>query len=246
VGKKALIRWALSGIALSSVATAAYAVPIAVVSRPAQQANDSLDWSVLGAETTAIASGSTFNSVGGLGVTITNQTGFNLTRLTQRLVPPVLGSWGGDYLAGEALLFNSPGFPSNPFGSGPTTLTFSSGIFGLGFNFQPNIAGPFTGQIEAFDSSSSSLGIFSFSGSANFNEDGSNPYIGIRDTVASIFSITITGTGVDDRRNDFTLNQLAINTLAVDVPEIDPGSAAIPMFLSFGLLALRRRRRPGP
>lgn len=217
----------LLGLVLCSVWTAAsaYAVPVVINSRAAQGANDTLDWSDLGATGTQHASGSIATSANGFDVTISNSDSGNFQLLTQSPT-----SWNGNFNPGEIVLWNR--------GNGPVTLDFSSPVFGFGFNIMANNLGAFNGQISLFDTGNNSLGSFAYAGNANSAADGSAVYIGARETSASIARVVITGLG-GGTPTSFAINQLALNP----APELDSDAASLPLgMMLLGWLSLRRRK----
>jgi hypothetical protein len=203
------------------VTTAAWADSLVLVSsQAAQGGNDSVHWSQLGADATALGLSSTVNSsVGGSGVTLTLAGTGSLVSV---VCPASPCSWtGSGFTAAESLIWTSD---TGNGGNGPVTLTFTSGISGVGAMIQADGPGQFTAQIQVFNGATS-LGSFTVTSDAN----GDAAYIGVQDQSGSnitsvIFSLTTcVGTCADFAINTVNLNSAPATAVSL-VSSLNPSA----------------------
>src|SRR6202047_1821276 len=152
-----------------------------VTSQAGQGANDSVQWSQLGADATTLGATSTATSVRGTSVTL-SLTG--TSSLVSVVCPASPCSWTGTGLtATDSLIWTSD---TGNGGNGPLTLTFSRGISGVGALIQADAPGPFKAQIQVMNGATS-LGLPL---TVTSNANGDATYIGVLDqTGANITSV---------------------------------------------------------
>ncbi len=155
---------------------------VVVTSAAAQGANDSVAWSQLGADATALSSGFVATSSLGMGVTVALTAANSLTAV---VCPATPCSWTGTgFSSGDTLIWTSD---AGNGGNGPLTLTFAQGVSGAGALIQADGAGPFTAQIQAFNGNTL-LGSFTVASDSN----GDATYIGVADqTGSNITSVSL-------------------------------------------------------
>lgn len=195
-----------------------YAVPVLVTNLAGQDQNDSVNWVQFGSPITNVPSGSIASSAQGNSITATTGSSFSIRT-------PGTG-WISGFNPGDIILYNG--------GGGPVTLAFANAVRGVGFFFENDAFGNFTANLEAFDSSNTSLGIFSVPGNSG---DAAQTYLGVLDTSNSISRVVITA---DNGPDSFAIGSLAISA---SVPEMDGATAAMPMTLILGMLVLLAERR---
>ncbi len=147
-----------------------------IMSKASQSANDSINWSQLGGNATALTASFPASSTNGLGLTCTLAADGGLTAV---VCPATPCSWGGvssGIAAADELIWTSD---TGNSGNGPLSLTFSSKVAGGGAFVQADTPGAFTAKIEAFNGVSS-LGSFTEAS----NGTGDPIYIGIKDNTA--------------------------------------------------------------
>jgi hypothetical protein len=196
---------ALAAFASAAPLSAQYA---AVTTRGGIGGTGLLDWGALGAENTVVPSPTTTGvpGIAGLNATVSEASG-SLERRNQN------SGWAGNFTNGDRLLWTTTR-------GGPLTILFNSSVFAVGANYMTDNFGAFTGQIEAFNSSNISLGIFGFSGNATSANDGTAIFAGVSSTLGDIRKITITGLTATNNPNDFAINQLSVRANAnTTVPE---------------------------
>ena len=211
---------ALAGATLATLATAHASQALTLVTdRTALDANETLDWSVLGPQFTSVDSPLTAPASGGTQVTGSLPSG-SFQRRDQS------SSWSGNFASGEALLWN--------LGNGPMQFSFSNALRGGGAQIQNNFFGPFTAVIEAFNSGGTSLGSVTRAGDSTGAGDGSAIFIGLLSDQADIARITFNVNG----SNSFAINNLSLNTTATAIPT----PALLPGLIGLGVAALRKRK----
>lgn len=196
-------------------------------------ANDTAVWSQLGADQATIPHSFAATSAGGLAITGTFATSTGQVAVTCPATPTC--SWttsGTGIAAGDSLIWTiDPN--ANPGNDGPLTLAFPS-VFGAGAWIQADEASPvgaFTAQIQAFKGATS-LGTVS----ETSNTNGDPIFIGVKDSLAEISSLTFSLTAVpaNSSNNDFALDTLLLETTA---PE--PDSLVL---LALGLMVIAGAR----
>ena len=181
-----------------------------VTSQAAQSANDSISWSVLGADATPVPATFSHPSAGGLGITGT-LVGPN--SLVSVVCPAASCSWGGStgFVASDHLIWTADAGVS---GNGPLKLAFGSKIFGAGAKIQADGPSQFTAKVEAFNGAVS-LGFFTVAS----NVAGDATYIGVKDsTAANISSIVFSVTACQGDCSDFAIDTVFIKKPASGTP----------------------------
>lgn len=202
---------------------ASEAVPVIVTSRGALGGTDSFDWGALGLEGVVVADPFALLSTGGTRTaTVENPLG-SIRRMNQS------SAWTGNFAPGDRLLWTDQ--------AGYFSIAFDNPVFGAGAQFQTDIFGSFTAQLDVYDGFGVFITQFLLPGNSTPSGDNSAIFLGVLDTSASIgridYSISLVPLG------DFAINQLDIVTGDVEaVPE--PGTLAL---ISVGLLAMRARHR---
>jgi hypothetical protein len=203
-------------------AISAQAAVLFVNNRAGLGANDAVDWSQLGSSRTTLSNPFSATSTGGLGVTGQFIGGAGQSQDQGN-------GWIGNFATGDALVWSNGS-------NGPLTLTFANTVAGVGTQIQTDVFGSFTGSIEAFDSSNTSLGLFSgLTGVSDVSGNNSAVFWGISSTSSDIKSIVF---NAFNGGNNFAINQLSLvnpNAVAA-VPEpftivgtLIGSTAALPM-----------------
>jgi len=188
--------------------------------RAAFGANDTMDWTTVGAEFAVIANPFIGTSNGGLNMTVSQSGTSSFQRRTMGT------SWNGNFTDGPNLLWTRGT-------NGPISIAFASAIRGVGFQINPNNSDTST-TIQLFDTANVSLGLFNLT--TNDRSTSSASFLGFSSSMVDIARISISQSPF----NDFTINQLSLIT-ASTIPE--PATLAI---FGLGLTALgfaRRRKR---
>jgi len=211
------------------VAVPAYSSPVLVTLPSSLGANDSVNWSQLGADQATIPNSFSATSTGGRAVTGNFGTS---TGQVAVVCPAAACSWttsGTGISAGDSLIWTvNPS--ANPGNDGPLTLRIPS-ILGVGAWIQANetdVIGSFTAQIQPFNGSTP-LGTFTVTSNSN----GDPVFIGVLDSIAEINSVTFSLTAVpaDASVADFAMDKMLITAAAA----AEPGSF---VFLGTGLAGL--------
>jgi hypothetical protein len=189
-------------------------------SRGAFPGNDYVDWSGFGVNSTPVPSGSAISSNLGLSMTVANANSSSLERRDQG------SGWSGNFAPGDALIWTRGS-------NGPLEITFASPIFGAGAQIQQNQFGAFTGYIEAFDATNTSLGSFTLPGNSTAAGDNSAIFMGVFDSLGSIkrliFNVNTT---------DLAINRMDLAGVAVPLP----GSLLLLGSSLLGLVGLRLKK----
>jgi 6-phosphogluconolactonase len=187
-----------------------------ITSRQALGADDTVDWSTLGAPFTAVP----------LKASVTSPKGFGLTIdiMAVTATPPIVFPTGPEpsiataFARGDFILFTggeNPQFPGleNP---SPITITFAKPVFGAGANLQPDdectTTCPYTGIIQAFDKNNRLIGTFKAPGISSRNLDDSAPFYGIRSNRANISKIVFSIDPAVSGPHPISINALSLVT----------------------------------
>ena len=205
-----------------TIATSAHAATVGVSSAAALGANDSIDWSQLGASLTIVAGPASVTSAGGVAATV-NDPGGILQRVDQGT--PI--GWNGNFADGTPLLWDA--------NLGDITIDFSSPVYGVGAQIQNVDDGKFTATVTSGGTVYNLPGWSDIPGVG----DGSAIFIGLlSDTAISSIVFHTVGAGGDE---GFAIGPLLLKTVE-GVPE--PAAWAL-MIGGVGMVggALRRRQR---
>jgi PEP-CTERM motif len=187
-------------------------------------ANDSVDWGVLGPPFTDVSNPFTVNSVGGVGLTVSQASGDFLTMQQNT-------TWAGNFAPLDNLLWTQ--------GGGPMTIDFNQALGAVGTQIQADFYGDFVARITALDSMGNAIGSFTEAGTSNGNSDGSAIFIGVAG--GGIYGITLSLDSASNAPGDFAINTLLIGPGAVPEPStLVLGAIAA---LGLGGYALRRKLR---
>ncbi|MGH7840627.1 MAG: hypothetical protein ACREQT_03815 [Candidatus Binataceae bacterium] len=190
---------------------------VQITSQGAQSANDSVYWSQLGGDATALLPSFSATSAGAVSVT-GNLSGPNsLTSVVCPASPSC--SWAAvgfacrDTLVWTADVGNS--------GNGPLTLNFGSPISGAGALIQADGPSQFTAEITAFNGGSP-LGSFTQTSDSN----GDATYLGVQDNSgANITSVEFQLTSCQGDCTDFAIGTLSLNDSGDATPTPSPTPA---------------------
>ncbi|HEV2489577.1 MAG TPA: Ig-like domain-containing protein [Candidatus Acidoferrales bacterium] len=179
-----------------------------VTSVAGQAANDTVNWSQLGADQTVLGASFGATSGGGVGITV-SLAGANSIVSVDCVATPCSWEGGPALTAGDSLIWTSDNGNS---GNGPITFTFSKSLSGAGAFVQANAPGQFTVQIQAFNGTTL-LGTFSETSDAS----GDAMYIGLMDSTGPnitkvTFSLTACGPEDSSGCTDFAVDTLNLNT----------------------------------
>lgn len=218
-------------IALLLCVAYAHAQVTLVTDRSNLNANDYVDWGVLGPTYTTVSNPAALNSNGGVAIQAEVVEPGTMMRLDQS------AGWAGCFTPGDRLLWTG-------YEQGPMVITFGQPVMSVGSQIQWNGLGQYTARITAYDSADNLLGYVTRDGLSNFDGDSTALFIGIADSngLATIQRIVFSLENVPSRSKDFTINQLDFRTRNMEVPE--PGSLALlgGLTVASSLFILRRRR----
>ena len=195
---------------------------LSLVTSPADlNANDSVDWGVLGSTFTDVSNPFTVNSGGGVGLTVSQASGdFQLRQQGN--------GWSGNFNPGDNVLWTQ--------GGGPMTIMFSQALQGVGAQIQTDYYGAFTAQITVLDSLGNPIASFTEAGNSNSNGDGSAIFLGV--TGGGIYGITYSMVS-GNQLGDFAINTLGLNTQSV--PE--PSTFVLGVIEALGVFGVARGRK---
>lgn len=202
-----------------------------VTSRPALGGNDYVDWGVLGPKFTRVSNPVSLSSNGGLGLVVSKPTPGPFERRDQEDYDFwSWDGWAGNFAPGDRLLWTRNQV-------GPIEIVFATPVLGAGAQIQPDINGPFTGRISAYDAANNLLGSFSLAGNSGGGMDNSAIFLGVLSSSAVIKKVVF---DVDDTTQDFAINRLDLVTQggASAIPE--PGTL---LLMSVGGLAIGLGKR---
>lgn len=144
------------------------------------------------------------------------------------------GSAVGGFLPTDTLLSQLPGNLSDPI-----LVGFSTPVSGVGAQIESLLSGPFTGQMDVFDTGGTLLGEITVDATTTTVDDGSAPFIGAISTASDIsyviFSVN-NGNPLFPKAGD-----VAINGLDFAVPE--PFTLSLFGAGILGAGAIRRRKK---
>ena len=199
------------------VAKTAWSDTLTLVTSPSgQSANDSLNWSQLGADGTVLAA--SFSGKTALG-SIVNVSLAGANSVVSVVCSATPCSWTGlGFTTGHGLLWTSDALNG---GNGPVTLSFTKGMAGLGAFVQADLPGAFTVKVQVFNGGTS-LGSFTVPSSS-----GSATYIGVLDQTgpnitSAVFSLTTCVTTC----TDFAVDTVAITT-TLPAPKVHLSSTSL-------------------
>lgn len=218
-------------IALLLCVAYAHAQVTLVTDRSNLNANDCVDWGVLGPVYTSLSNPTALTSNGGVAIQAEVVEPGLMLRLDQS------AGWDGCFTPGDRLLYTG-------YEQGPLVITFGQPVISVGSQIQWNGLGAYTARITAYDGADNPLGYVTRDGLSNFDGDGTALFIGVADSngLPSIQRIVFSLENVPNRSKDFTINQLDFRTRNTEVPE--PGSLALlaGVGVASSLFLLRRRR----
>ncbi len=211
--RKQLILIPLIALALT---VPAFATITYIGSQAGLGADDSVNWSQLGGDQTALGGFSAASALS-VGVTGSFSAGNGLVAVVCPASPNCSWTTSGTGMnGGDSALWafdNSSGL-----GTGPLTLTFATGVVGAGAWLQADTTGTYTASIQAF-SGATSLGTFTMTSDAN----GDPIFMGVLQSPAAaniteiIFSLTSCSSGCTNN-GDFAIDTLLM-TDGAGVPE---------------------------
>lgn len=236
----------------STVAQALTFVP----SRAALEANDSLDWSVLGSgipfpgfppSFPTVSNLFSTSSTNGLSIDVAIPAGeFFRIDQDENFPPPLGPDFPGAFENGEALLFTGL---NNP---GPLTLSFDIPVFSVGMQIQSDpsinaVSAPgggsfYTSLIEAFDSFNNSLGTFELEGISKRDTGAGVLFLGVSDEEGDIAKVVLNsqeeGTGIPTNV-PFAINTVSIRRVGVSEPN---AIGNLSLVLGLGILSTLRKK----
>jgi PEP-CTERM motif len=193
---------------------------------------DSVNWAQLGPSFTLLTTPENWVSAGGLTGAVGITGSFIGTQNFERLDQS--NGWSGNFLPGDALLWNEGAFQQTNIDIG---VLFNTLVDGGGAQIQADFFGPFTATLTAFDSIGNVIGSTVMAGNSNSNADGSAIFISFNSGSPNVAFLNF---NVVDQ---FGGDSLAIDTLTIypsTVPE--PGSLLLLGSGLLGAVAYGRRR----
>jgi PEP-CTERM motif len=137
--------------------------------RAAQNPTDFIDWSQLGPDGTELGTPQLVSSFNGNLALVGNFDFSNFFRVDEGT------SWIGNFDYGENLIASGPG------NNVPMLLVLQNPVGSVGFAIQADVYGPFTGAVEAFDTSLNPLFFYELNWISTNLENGSALFLGIGD-----------------------------------------------------------------
>lgn len=198
-----------------------------VTSESALGPGDYIQWSALGSQNTSVANPTSSTSVGGLGYTVSQSGAGSLVRLDQGS-----SGWMGNFGGAETLLYTGGT-------NGPISISFATGVTGVGAQIQSDFFGAYGAKLEAFGAGSNSLGSFTFSGISSSAGDDSAIFIGLLSNTTDIFGVTFSLVNAPSN----TVTQFAIGNVALVTTPIPEPEIYAMMSIGLGLLGWVGRRR---
>lgn len=191
-----------------------------VKSASAQGANDSIEWSQLGADATSLGASFSASSSGGLNATVSLSGPGSLVSVA---CPASSCSWNGaGFNADDSLVWTSA---AGKNGNGPLTLNLGSPVSGVGALIEADGPAQFTAQLQVFNGANS-LGTFTVTSDAN----GDAAYIGAKDqSGAHISSATFSITTCAGSCADFALDTVNLNDGSAGSPTPTPTATPTPI-----------------
>jgi hypothetical protein len=183
---KLVQQMAMAAVALALVSPQAYAAPFLVTSVAALDASGSTDLTTLGPDFTEVAQGSSVPTSGRPSRSVAfSNAGALLTRVDEG------ASWGGNFALDEALLW-SGGFDANfdIVDGGTLSLDFDGPVYGAGAQIQRLQYGTFGVTISAYSGATLLRSFFVDGLESTGDQDGTAPFVGIRDTSGGITRVT--------------------------------------------------------
>jgi len=216
--------WYALLVAMLCATPAAWADTLTTVtSAGAQASNDSVDWSQLGADQTAIPASFGATSLGSL--SISGALGANGSMVAVKCAASPCSWTGAGFNAGDSLVWTSD---AGNGGNGPLALSFGTTVAGAGALIQPDGPGQFSAQIQVFNG-------LTLLGTVSTTSDvaGDATYLGVTDTSgANISGIVISLTSVaQGLTTDFAVGKLLINstgTMPTPTPTATPTPTPTP------------------
>jgi hypothetical protein len=204
--------------------------------------NDSLHWGLLGVNNFFVANGATLSTANGILTTVNFGTGGTGATLEQ--CPTGTCTWTGNFAPGQELLTD---INFSDTDSGRIILSFATGISAIGFQLEPNAAGPitFATQIAVYDGSTLLSTLYFSNGFEQAHgENNTAGFYGVIDTTAAdITSIQVLAYNCDSVGGP--CNGFAINSAKI----LDPGTSTVPepgglalLGSGLGMLGFLRRK----
>src|SRR5437870_3028379 len=185
---------------------------VQVTSSGAQSANDTVDWSQLGADATVLATTFPATSANSMGVTATLAGPNSLTAV---VCPATPCSWVPGFTAGDTLIWTSDTLNG---GNGPLRLDFANAVTGAGATIKADGPSQFTAKIEAFHNAIS-LGSFTQASDAS----GDSFYLGVNDSSGTnITGVVFSMTSCEGNCADFAIDKLFVNRVLGPTPTATP------------------------